>query len=252
MPLPRSLDVRRFPCLETNYGFLVRDRATGAVAAVDVPDARAVLDELERAGWTLGLILNTHWHPDHTGGNAELKAATGVEIVGPEEVRRVAPVDRVVAPGKTVDLGETRFQVIETGGHTLGHVSYRAPDAAAVFVGDALFPLGCGRLFEGTPEQAWAGLQRLAALPEETVVWAAHEYGADNARFALSVDRDPQARAAAEALLSKRERGEPTVPTTIGAERAANPFLRTPRLRPGLTEAQAFAALRAEKDAFKP
>ena len=244
------LEVRSFRCLESNYGLLVRDTASGVAAAVDAPDAEAVLADARAAGWTLSYVLNTHWHPDHTQGDAQVKAATGAEIVGPEEVRRVAPLDRVIAPGDTVMLGETRLEVIETGGHTLGHVSLHAPDAAIAFTGDALFPLGCGRMFEGTPAQTWAGLQRLAALPPATVVWAAHEYGAGNARYALSVETDPAARAAAQALLDACGRGEPSVPTTIGAELAANPFLRAPVLRPDLAPVDAFAALHAGKDAF--
>ena len=246
-----AVDVRIFPALSDNYGFLVRDRATGTVAAVDTPDADAVLADAQAAGWTIGLILNTHWHPDHTQGNAAVKAATGAEIVGPEEVRRAAPLDRVIAPGDVVALGETRFQVIETGGHTLGHISLHAPDAATAFTGDALFSMGCGRMFEGAPQQMWAGLERLMALPEETVVWSAHEYTAANARFALSVDQDPAVKARAEEVFAAREAGRFTVPSTIGVEKATNPMLRAPKLRPELSPTEAFAAIRRAKDEFK-
>ena len=159
------LDVRLFPCLSDNYGFLVRDAATGAVATVDTPDADAILAALEQSGWgRLDLILNTHWHPDHTQGNAALKAATGCEIVGPEEVRRAAPLDRVVRGGDVVSLGDTALEVTDTPGHTLGHIVYRDPAGAQAFVGDTLFALGCGRLFEGTPGQMWDSLQALAAV----------------------------------------------------------------------------------------
>jgi hydroxyacylglutathione hydrolase len=237
-----TLDVRLFPCLGDNYGFLIRDDATGQVATVDTPDADAILADLDRSGWgRLDLILNTHWHPDHTGGNAALKAATGCEIVGPEEVRRVAPLDRVVRGGDRLALGETGFEVIDTPGHTLGHIAWRAPGAA--FVGDTLFALGCGRLFEGTPEQMWDSLRRLADLPDDTVVWCAHEYTAANARFALSLDDRPEMRAHAETIFARRERGEATVPTTIGIEKAFNPFLRA-------ADAADFAARRAGKDSF--
>ena len=245
-----AVEVRIFPALSDNYGFLVRDEATGAVAAVDTPDADAVLAALGSAGWALHLILNTHWHPDHTQGNAALKAATGAHIVGPEEVRRAAPIDRVVAPGEKVSVGETVFDVIETGGHTLGHVSFHAGEAGVVFTGDALFSMGCGRLFEGTPDQAWAGLERLMALPDETVVWSAHEYTAANARFALSIDDDPAVRARAEEVFARRGRSEFTVPSTVGLEKATNPMLRAPILHPGLSPAKAFARVRAGKDAF--
>jgi len=239
-----TLDVRLFPCLSDNYGLLVRDRATGTTAAIDTPDADAILADLEASGWErLDRVLNTHWHPDHTQGNAALKAATGCEILGPAEVRRAAPLDQVVRGGDRVMLGETGLEVIDTPGHTLGHVAWWAAGAKAAFVGDALFALGCGRMFEGTPEQMWDSLQRLAALPEETVVWCAHEYTASNARFALSLDDRPEMRAHADAIFAARERGEATVPTTIGIERAFNPFLRA-------ADATDFAARRAAKDSF--
>ena len=239
-----ALDVRLFPCLSDNYGFLARDRATGAVATIDTPDADAILGDLERSGWgRLDLVLNTHWHPDHTGGNAALKAATGCEIVGPEEVRRAAPLDRVVRGGDAVMLGETRLEVTEAPGHTLGHIVYRDAAGGHAFVGDVLFVLGCGRLFEGKPEQMWASLQALAAWPDDTVVWCAHEYTAANARFALSLDDRPEMAARAAAIFAARERNQPTVPTTIGAEKAFNPFLRA-------ADAADFAARRAAKDNF--
>lgn len=239
-----TLDVRLFPCLTDNYGLLVRDRDSGRVATIDTPDADAILAELERSGWgRLDLILNTHWHPDHTQGNARLKTETACEIVGPEEVRRAAPIDRVVAGGDTVMLGGTALEVTDTPGHTLGHIVYRSPADAQAFVGDVLFNLGCGRLFEGTPAQMWNSLQTLAAWPDETVVWCAHEYTAANARFALSVDDRPEMAARAAEIFAMRERGEPTVPTTIGAEKAFNPFLRA-------ADAETFAAVRAAKDVF--
>lgn len=239
-----TLEIRLFPCLGDNYGLLVRDGATGAVATIDTPDADAILAELERSGWgRLDLILNTHWHPDHTQGNARLKAETGCEIVGPEEVRKAAPLDRVVVGGDTVRLGETVLEVTDTPGHTLGHVVYRSPADAQAFVGDVLFVMGCGRLFEGTPDQMWASLRALAAWPDETVIWCAHEYTASNARFALSVDDRPEMEARAAGILELRRRGEPTVPTTIGAEKAFNPFLR-------VNDAAGFAVLRAAKDSF--
>lgn len=238
------LDVRLFPCLSDNYGFLVRDAAAGEVATVDTPDADAILAELERSGWgRLDLILNTHWHPDHTQGNAALKAATGCEIVGPGEVRKAAPLDRVVRGGDVVMLGATALEVTDTPGHTLGHIVYRAAADGHAFVGDTLFALGCGRLFEGAPEQMWESLRTLAAWPDETTVWCAHEYTAANARFALSLDDRPQMAARAAAVFAARDRGQPTVPTTIGAEKAFNPFLRA-------ADAADFAVRRAAKDSF--
>jgi hydroxyacylglutathione hydrolase len=250
------LTIHQFPCLTDNYGFLARDEASGLAACVDTPDAAAILGELDKLGWKLALILNTHWHPDHAGGNAEVKAATGAQVVGPAEVTRIAELDREVRGGDSVVLGETRFEVLESGGHTLGHVAYYDAADRIAFVGDTLFALGCGRLFEGEPEQMWASLQRLSALPDDTRVYCAHEYTAANARFALSVDDDPALAARAAEIFAARERGEPTVPTTIGLEKATNPFLRAPLLAgrvgaAGAPPARAFAAVRAAKDDFK-
>jgi hydroxyacylglutathione hydrolase len=250
------LTVHQFPCLEDNYGFLARDTATGLAACIDTPDAGAILRELDKLGWKLDLILNTHWHPDHAGGNAEIVAATGATVVGPAEVTRISALDREVKGGDAVMLGETRFQVIESGGHTLGHIAYFDAADHIAFVGDTLFALGCGRLFEGTPEQMWGSLQRLAALPDDTTVYCAHEYTASNARFALSVDDDPALKARAEQIFAARERGEATVPTTIALEKATNPFLRAPVLAgrvgaAGKPDYEAFGAVRAAKDVFK-
>jgi hydroxyacylglutathione hydrolase len=250
------LTVHQFACLEDNYGFLALDEASGLAACIDTPDAGAILRELKTLGWKLALILNTHWHPDHAGGNAEIVAATGATVVGPGEVTKLTPLDREVKGGDAVMLGETRFEVIESGGHTLGHIAYFDATDHIAFVGDTLFALGCGRLFEGTPEQMWGSLQRLAALPDDTRVYCAHEYTASNARFALSVDDDPALKARAAEIFAMRERGEPTVPTTIGLEKATNPFLRAPRLATrvgaaGEPDYKAFGAVRAAKDVFK-
>jgi len=238
------LKVCQFPCLNDNYGFLVRDEASGKVGCVDTPDAEAILKELRRLGWGLDLILNTHWHADHAGGNERLKAETGCEIVGPQEVTRIAPLDRPVGEGDVIELGATRLEVLDTGGHTLGHISYYDRADGMVFVGDTLFALGCGRMFEGTPEQMWASLSKLAALPDDTLVYCAHEYTASNARFALTVDESPALKARAEAVFAARERGEPTVPTRIGLEKAANPFLKA-------GGARRFAEVRQAKDVFR-
>ncbi len=245
------LNVRQFPCLEDNYGFLIRDEQTGLAACIDTPDVNAILEEARKAGWTLSFVFNTHWHPDHAGGNAEIQAATGATIVGPPEVRRIAPLDREVGDGDVVMLGATRLDVLDVGGHTSGHIAYHDAADAIAFVGDTLFAMGCGRLFEGTPEQMWTSLSKLAALPDETTVYCAHEYTAANARFALSVDQDAGVRSRADKIFAMRERGEPTVPTTIGVEKATNPFLRAPLLRSGLAPARAFAEIRGAKDVFK-
>lgn len=239
-----TLDVRLFPCLSDNYGLLVRDAETGTVAAIDTPDAEAIRADLQASGWgRLDLILNTHWHPDHTQGNARLKAETGCMIVGPEEVRRVSALDRVVRGGDTVMLGQTALEVSDAPGHTLGHIVYHARTAGQAFVGDVLFPLGCGRLFEGTPEQMWDSLQTIAAWPDETVIWSAHEYTAANARFALSLDDRPEMTEHAARIFAAREAGQPTLPTTLAVEKAFNPFLRA-------TSAAGFTERRAAKDGF--
>ncbi len=247
-----TLTVRQFACLSDNYGFLIRDEATGKTATIDTPDADAILAELAASCWgKLDYILNTHWHPDHAGGNARLKAEQDCEIIGPEEVTRIAPLDRQVSGGETVMLGDTALRVIATPGHTLGHIAFVSDADAMAFVGDTLFALGCGRLFEGTADQMWTSLQVLAALPAHTKVYCAHEYTAANARFALSVDEAPATVERAEAVFAARERGEWTVPTTIGAELAANPFLRAPLLAEANSDAEAFGAIRKAKDDFK-
>lgn len=253
------IDVRIFPCLNDNYGFLVRDRESGETAAVDAPDAGEILRQAEEAGWRITQIWNTHWHPDHAGGNLALKEATGARITAPAgEGGKIRGVDRAVHEGDTVTLGAATALVIETGGHTLGHIAYHFPDDHVAFVGDTLFALGCGRLFEGTAAQMWASLSKLRALPPETTVYCAHEYTQANARFALSVDAANAAlRDYAAEIDEKRARGEPTVPTTIAKERAANPFLRAddPDLArvvglAGAAPEAVFAEVRKRKDHF--
>lgn len=250
------IEVRQFPCRSDNYGYLVRDQASGSAACIDTPDAAVALRELQASGWRLDLILNTHWHVDHTEGNAAVQAATGAQIVGPAEVRKVAPLDRVVAEGDTVKLGDTTFAVFETPGHTLGHIVYLDAEDDAAFVGDTLFALGCGRLLEGAPAQMWNSLSKLALWPDATKIYCAHEYTADNARFALELAPSPALAVRAEQIFAARKRGEPTVPSLLGVEKATNPFLRAPQLARALgvnsdDPVDAFAAVRAAKDSFK-
>ncbi|MGE0045934.1 MAG: hydroxyacylglutathione hydrolase [Hyphomonadaceae bacterium] len=252
------LIIHQFPCLEDNYGFLVHDPQSGETTTIDTPDADAILRELDAKGWRLTQVWNTHWHPDHAGGNAELKAKTGCRVTGPAEVERIGQApDRIIAHGDSVTLGSTEARVIDVGGHTLGHIAYHVPSQSVAFVGDSLFSLGCGRMFEGTPPQFWDSLQRIAALPDETTLYCAHEYTASNARFALSVDPDnPTLKARAAEIERLRAAGQPTVPMTLAAEKAANPFLRAPVLRRQLNldaanDAEAFAELRKRKDNFR-
>jgi len=250
-----ALEVRLFPCLSDNYAILVRDQKSGDAATIDTPDADTILQTAEQLGWRLTRVFNTHWHPDHAGGNAAVKAATGAVIYGPSEVSRIAPLDHVVTEGQVIELGASRLTVLDTPGHTNGHVCFHSQEDHVAFVGDTLFALGCGRLFEGTAQTMWASLSKLAALPDETLVYCAHEYTASNARFALSLDRDSVVAARCQEIFDLRAKGEPTVPTTIGLEKATNPFLRASRLASSLgsfaTPAEAFALVRGAKDAFK-
>jgi len=220
--------VHIFPCLKDNYGFLLHDPDTGETATIDTPEASRILAEADAKGWTITQIWNTHWHADHAGGNAEIVEKTGAKVYGPQEVDRIgAAPNTILHEGDIVKLGSLTARVHETPGHTLGHIVYHLPDDHIAFVGDTLFALGCGRLFEGTPDQMWTSLNKLRALPDDTTVYCAHEYTESNAKFALTVDRtNEDLRAYAEEVTAKRARGEPTIPTTIGREKLANPFLR--------------------------
>jgi len=222
------LVVHQFPCLNDNYGFLLHSEETGETAAIDTPEVAPILRELDRKGWRLTHILNTHHHFDHAGGNLELKEKTDCTVIGPrDEASKIPGLDRAVGDGDEVMFGGEVARVLGVPGHTAGHIAYHFPEQNLAFVGDTLFALGCGRLFEGTPAQMWTSLQRLMALPDETVVYCAHEYTQANARFALSVEPDNEAlRMRARAIDEKRRKGQPTVPTTIGLEKATNPFLR--------------------------
>ena len=254
------LEIVQFPCLEDNYGYLVHATGTGATATIDTPDAAAITDQLEARGWRLTHILNTHWHPDHAGGNEALKARYGAIVVAPADPdNRIANVDRTVAEGDQVDLGGVVGKVLAVPGHTTDHVAYWFKSEGAAFVGDALFALGCGRLFEGSPAMMWTSLSKLKALPPETLVYCAHEYTAVNAAFAMTIE--PENRELAERVKEiglLRERGLPTVPTRIRLELGTNPFLRPdqPAIRrrlglPDASDVEVFAEIRARKDSFR-
>lgn len=250
--------VHMFPCLKDNYGFLLHDPATGETACIDTPEAGRILAEAEAKGWKITQIWNTHWHPDHAGGNAEIVAKTGARVIGPKEVGRAAALpDCVVTEDDTVRLGGCTAHIIETPGQTLGHIVYHLPDQKIAFVGDTLFALGCGRLFEGTPAQMWDSLGKLRVLPDDTLVYCAHEYTASNAAFALSVDAgNADLVAYADGVTAKRAKDVPTVPTTIGAEKRANPFFRAddPELQAFVGHAgdviATFAEVRERKNRF--
>jgi hydroxyacylglutathione hydrolase len=241
-----KLDIVRIAALSDNYIWLVHDPDSGETMVVDPAEADPVLAEADKRGWTISAIWNTHWHPDHTGGNAAIKQATGAPVIAPAaEAAKIPTADRLVAEGDIVMLGAHAATVLETPAHTAGHITYHFADDAAVFTGDTLFAMGCGRLFEGNAAQMYANLQRLADLPPETSVYCAHEYTLSNARYAHVAE--PDNRATADRLLeveAMRERGEATVPTTIALERATNPFMRAQSV-------EQFAERRASKDVFR-
>ena len=250
------LEIHQFACLSDNYGYLLHDPTSGETACIDTPDADAYLREAAHKGWQITQIWNTHWHPDHAGGNNAIKAATGCTVIAPAEVERIAAPDRVIAHGDSVSLGAFTAQVIDVSGHTNGHIAFHLPEAGVAFVGDAVFALGCGRMFEGQPDQFWASLSRIKALPPETLLYCAHEYTQSNARFALHVDPENAELQDYVAQIDRaRSEGRPTVPTTLSRELATNPFLRADdvalQARWGGGGAVAtFAALRAAKDNF--
>ncbi len=222
------LDIKQIPVLNDNYVYLAHCPATGQTAVVDPAVAGPVLDTLTKTGWTLTHILNTHHHGDHTGGNLELKAATGCTIVGPKADRdRIPGIDVMVRDGDSYALGSSTAKVFDVPGHTRGHIAYWFEDSDALFCGDTLFVMGCGRLFEGTPAQMVHSLAKFDALPGQTRVYCAHEYTQSNGRFALTVEPgNNDLQNLMKDVDAKRAKGIPTVPSTLAQERATNPFLR--------------------------
>jgi hydroxyacylglutathione hydrolase len=255
-----GIEVRQFVCLTDNFGLLVRDEATGAVASIDAPEAERIAAELDRMGWRLTDIWLTHHHLDHVQGVPGLKARwPQARVVGPRKDRlRIEGLDLEVGDGDRVTLGASAARVIEAPGHTTGHILYHFAEDAVVFVGDVLFSLGCGRVFETPMETMYASLEKIAELPPETRVYCGHEYTQANARFALTVDPDnPLLRERAREVDALRRAGEATLPTTIARELAANPFLRAEE--PGVQRAlgmenadpvRVFAAMRERKNRF--
>ena len=254
-----NLDIHQIPVLNDNYVYLCRDPVTGACAAVDPAVAPPVLDALDRLGWKLSHILNTHAHGDHTGGNLELKRATGCRIIGARADSGAIPgMDVPVSEGDEVAIGSQTAKVFEVPGHTRGHIAYWFEDSKALFCGDTLFALGCGRMFEGTAQQMWSSLTKLRALPGDARVFCAHEYTNANADFALSVDPDnPALLARAKEIQALCKAGKPTVPSTLAEEISTNPFLRADdtalQQAAGLAGRDAvsvFAEIRRRKDNF--
>jgi hydroxyacylglutathione hydrolase len=238
------LEIVCIPVLTDNYVWLVHERKSGETMVVDPAVAPPVLEKAEELGWKISQIWNTHWHPDHTGGNAEIRDVTGCTITGPAaEFARIPTLDAQVKGGNVVKLGEVEAHVIDVPAHTAGHIAYHFAADKAAFVGDTLFAMGCGRLFEGTADQMYANMRKLEALGDDTAIYCAHEYTLSNGRFALTVEPDNKALVERMAeVTAMRERGEPTVPTSIALERATNPFMRAVSIAE-------LAARRAAKDA---
>jgi hydroxyacylglutathione hydrolase len=241
-----SIEVVRIPVLSDNYVWLVHEASSGETMVVDPAVSAPVLAEADRRGWQITQIWNTHWHPDHTGGNADIKAATGCHITGPAaEFDRIPTLDVRVSEGDRVAFGSAFANVIEVPAHTSGHIAFHFADEGIIFVGDTLFAMGCGRLFEGTAAQMFANMARLSILPDDTDVYCAHEYTQSNGRYALTAEPGNVALVERmKAVDALRERGEPTVPTTIGLERATNPFMRA-------ASVVELAERRAAKDCFR-
>jgi hydroxyacylglutathione hydrolase len=241
-----GLEVACVPALTDNYIWLIHDAASDETVVVDPGESGPVLAEAGARGWRITQIWVTHWHPDHTGGIAQVKAATGASVFGPRaEAAKIAGLDELLGEGDRVSIGAHGAEVMETPGHTAGHITYHLADDRLLFPGDTLFAMGCGRLFEGTPEQMFAAMQRFAALPGETLAYGAHEYTLSNGRYALAAEPDNAAIADRMREVERlRTAGEPTLPTTIDAERATNPFMRA-------QDAEMLAERRREKDVFR-
>ena len=238
------MEIVAVPAFTDNYIWLVHDQNGGGTAVVDPGDAAPVLDEAQRRGWTIDQIWNTHWHPDHTGGNLAIKQATSARISGPSS-GRIPGRDVGLTEGDEVHLGKHVGRVIEVPGHTLDHIALIFDDDRVAFVGDTLFAMGCGRLFEGTPQQMYASLQRIGSLPADARLYPAHEYTLSNARFAVHADPENRALADRLAVVEALRRADTiTLPTTVAEERETNPFVRA-------SNWEEFARLRAAKDSFR-
>jgi hydroxyacylglutathione hydrolase len=258
MPQNASLTLVTVPCLQDNYAFLLHDEASGETALVDAPEVAPIRAELDRRGWRLSTILLTHHHDDHIQAVPGLRE--GARVIGHGADRhRLPALDTAVMPGDPLEVCGETVEIIDTPGHTVGHVSFHFPRSALLFSADTLMAMGCGRLFEGTAAQMWGSLVRLRGLPADTTVCSGHEYTSGNVRFAQSVDgANPAVQARAEAVARARERGEPTVPSQLSEEIATNPFLRAdhPDLKsamgmPDALDHEVFGAIRSAKDSFR-
>lgn len=252
-------DLITIPCLSDNYAYLLRDHTSGKVALIDVPEAAPILAELKKRDWQVSQIWLTHHHPDHIQGVAEVLNEHDANVIGAKaDEHRLPPLDRKVGEDDSITLGSLEARVIDVSGHTVGHIAFYVPTAKAVFTADSLMALGCGRLFEGTPAQMWESLQKLMALPEDTIICSGHEYTSANAKFALTVDpKNSDLISRAKDIEVARSKGQPTVPSQLSTELRTNPFLRPadPAIRATLgmqnaTDTEVFAEIRARKDKF--
>lgn len=254
-----TLKIEQFICRSDNFGVLLHDPDSRETAIIDAPEEAPIIAAIERTGWRPTNLLVTHHHPDHVAANEALKSRFGVTVIGPAaEADRIPGIDRKVGDGDTVRICGETARVIATPGHTAGHIVYHFPESGILFAADTLFALGCGRVLEGTMAEMHESLEKLKALPPETIVYCGHEYTQSNARFALTIDPDNALlRERAREIDALRQQGLPTLPTTIAIELATNPFLRTgdPTIRQNLgmaeaSNAEVFAEIRKRKDAF--
>ncbi|AVL52398.1 hydroxyacylglutathione hydrolase [Roseobacter denitrificans] len=253
------IEILTIPCLNDNYAFLVHDTATGQTALIDVPEAAPILKVLAERTWQLSEVWITHHHADHVQGLGDILSAHPAQVRGAaRDAHRLPALDVELRDGESFDFAGHKVDVMDVSGHTVGHIAYYCADAKAVFTADSLMALGCGRLFEGTADQMWDSLSKLAALPSETQVYSGHEYTAANARFALTIDpHNPDLISRSEGITAARAAAKPTVPSTLATEAATNPFLRAadPAIRAHLnmqhaSDSEVFAEIRARKDAF--
>ena len=253
------LDIVTVPCLTDNYAFLVHSPQTGQTALVDAPEAAPIRQMLAERDWTLSHILITHHHSDHIDAVDPLREDSGAHVIGAKaDTERLPKLDTAVEEGDSFEFAGHDVQVIDVSGHTVGHIAFHIPQAKVVFTADSLMAMGCGRLFEGFPEQMWSSLSKLAKLPAETLVCSGHEYTTANVKFALTVEPDnPDLKARAAAIDEARAKGKPTVPSTLAEELATNPFLRAnlPDVKAlmgmsGSSDAEVFAEIRRRKDSF--
>ncbi|WP_299778091.1 hydroxyacylglutathione hydrolase [uncultured Roseobacter sp.] len=254
-----ALEIATIPCLSDNYAFLLHDSETSETALIDVPESAPILQATQERGWKISEVWITHHHDDHVQGLGDILKENKATVRGAKaDAHRLPPLDAAHNGEDELEFAGHKVQVLDVSGHTNGHIAYYVEAASAVFTADSLMALGCGRLFEGSPEQMWGSLSRLMALPADTIVCSGHEYTASNAKFALTIDpHNPELISRSDAIAAARAAGKATVPSTLALEMATNPFLRASdpdiRARLGMTDArdvEVFAEIRARKDAF--